>query len=53
VLAEIPETDSGPVLVTIEYRVQFVSAMRSVEQMRRRNGAYFWELVHDSADPTR
>ena len=59
VLAEIPEPDSGPVLVTIEYRVrtdkraEFVSAMGSVEQMRRRNGAYFWELVHDSADPTR
>ena len=59
VLAEIPEPDSGPVLVTIEYRVrpdkrkEFVSAMRAVEQMRRGNGAYFWELVHDSADPAR
>ena len=21
--------------------------------MRRRNGAYFWELFHDSAEPTR
>ena len=21
--------------------------------MRRRNGAYFWELFHDSADPSR
>jgi hypothetical protein len=20
--------------------------------MRRRNGAYFWQLFHDSADPT-
>jgi MFS family permease len=59
VLAEIPEPDSGPVLVTIEYRVQpdnrvqFVTAMQAVREMRRRNGAYFWELFHDSADPAR
>jgi MFS family permease len=59
VLAETPEPDSGPVLVTIEYRVQptkrreFVSAMQALREMRRRNGAYFWELFHDSADPTR
>jgi MFS family permease len=59
VLAEIPEPDSGPVLVTIEYRVQpakraeFVAAMQPVREMRRRNGAYFWELFHDSADPAR
>jgi len=59
VLAEVPEPDSGPVLVTIEYRVQpdkraeFVAAMQAVREMRRRNGAYFWELFHDSADPTR
>jgi MFS family permease len=59
VLAELPEPDSGPVLVTIEYRVQpdkrteFIAAMQSVREMRRRNGAYFWELFHDSADPSR
>jgi quinol monooxygenase YgiN len=59
VLAETPEPDSGPVMVTIEYRVQpakrteFVAAMRAVREMRRRNGAYFWELFHDSADTAR
>jgi MFS family permease len=59
VVAEIPEPDSGPVMVTIEYRVQptkraeFVAAMQAVREMRRRNGAYFWELFHDSADPAR
>ncbi len=59
VLAEVPEPDSGPVLVTIEYRVQptkrveFVTAMQALREMRRRNGAYFWELFHDSADPAR
>jgi MFS family permease len=56
-LAETPEPDSGPVMVTIEYRVQptkraeFVTAMSAVREMRRRNGAYFWELFHESSDP--
>jgi MFS family permease len=59
VLAETPEPDSGPVMVSIEYHVQpdkrseFVAAMHGVREMRRRNGAYFWELFHDSAEPTR
>ncbi len=58
-IAETPEPDSGPVLVTIEYRVDparradFVAAMRDLREMRRRNGAFFWELFHDSAQPTR
>ena len=57
-LAEAPEPDV-PVLVTIEYRIrsdkrtEFVAAMQDVRRMRRRNGAYFWQLVHDSEDPTR
>jgi MFS family permease len=59
VLAETPEPDSGPVMVTIEYRIkadkraEFVAAMQEVREMRRRNGAFFWELLHDSARPTR
>jgi MFS family permease len=59
ILAETPEPDGGPVMVTIEYRIQptkraeFVAAMQAVREMRRRNGAYFWELFHDAADPTR
>jgi MFS family permease len=57
VLAETPEPDV-PVLVTIRYRVRldrrepFVEAMQAVREMRRRNGAYYWQLVHDSEDPT-
>jgi len=34
-------------------RREFVAAMQAVREMRRRNGAYFWELFHDSADPAR
>jgi len=58
VLAETPEPDV-PVLVTISYRIQadkrveFVEAMQQVREMRRRNGAYFWQLFHDPEDPTR
>jgi MFS family permease len=57
VLAEAPAEDV-PVMVTIRYRVKddereaFVAAMQDVRQMRRRNGAYFWQMFHDSADPT-
>ena len=58
VLAEAPEPDV-PVMVTINYRIQpdkradFVAAMQEVRKMRRRNGAYFWQLFHDSEDPSR
>jgi len=58
VLAEAPNPDSN-VMVTITYRVQldkrdaFVAAMQDVREMRRRNGAYFWQLFHDSEDPAR
>jgi len=47
------------VMVTIRYsirpekRADFVAAMQGVREMRRRNGAYFWQLFHDSEDPTR
>jgi MFS family permease/quinol monooxygenase YgiN len=58
VLAEQPEPDVS-VMVTIAYhirpdkRAEFVAAMQEVRKMRRRNGAYFWQLFHDSEDPTR
>jgi len=59
VLAEEPGPESGPVLVTIEYRVdpaqraEFVAAMNELREMRRRNGAFAWSLFHDAADPAR
>lgn len=58
VLAETPEPDV-PVMVTIAYQIQpdkraeFVAAMQALRHVRRRNGAYFWQLFHDSEDPTR
>jgi MFS family permease len=57
VVAATPEPDAGPVMVTVEYRIRpdkrdvFISAVEAVGEMRRRNGAYFWELFHDPADP--
>jgi predicted MFS family arabinose efflux permease len=58
VLAEPAEPDVA-VMVTITYHIQsdkrteFVAAMQHVREMRRRNGAFFWQLFHDSADPAR
>src|SRR4029453_1569126 len=58
VLAETPEPDV-PVMVSIRYvvqsdkRAEFVAAMQAVREMRRRNGAYLWQLFHDSEEPTR
>jgi hypothetical protein len=47
------------VMVTIEYRIDrsrradFVAAMQPVSEMRRRNGAYFWDLFNDTEHPSR
>ena len=60
VVAESLDAEAGPVLVTVEYiveperRAAFVDAMRSqLRPIRRRDGAVFWELFVDSADPRR
>jgi MFS family permease len=48
-----PELDQGPVLVTVEYRVEardageFLRAMRKYERIRRRDGASRWDLYRD------
>jgi MFS family permease len=53
------EQDRGPVLVTVEYRVDparraaFLAALDRVGQERRRDGAYRWGVFEDAADPTR
>lgn len=51
------EARSGPVVVTIEYRipagsvVPFLSAMSERKRIRRRDGAHGWKLMRDLADP--
>jgi hypothetical protein len=54
-----PALEEGPVLVTVEYRVElenvskFIEAMQSVGRMRKRTGAYEWELYSDPAETDR
>ena len=57
VLADSVDQDAGPVLVTVEYHVaaehreQFLQALRPLARERRRDGAYDWQVFHDSAHP--
>ncbi|HYS05346.1 MAG TPA: MFS transporter [Candidatus Dormibacteraeota bacterium] len=54
-----PDADHGPVLITVEYRVDpdraedFSRAMRDVRRIRLRDGAFRWDLLSDPADPGR
>ena len=49
----VPGPEQGPVLVTVEYRVEedhtdaFLRAMRNYERLRRRDGASRWGLYRD------
>lgn len=49
----------GPVMVTVEYsitsdaRADFLTAMRTLEMARRRDGASTWHLLEDAARPGR
>jgi MFS family permease len=58
-VAFIPELDTGPVLVTVEYTVApereaaFLEAMNLLRQSRRRTGATRWELYRDADQPNR
>jgi MFS family permease len=51
--------DSGPALVSLEYRIdplrteEFVSVMRRLRTIRLRDGAVFWGLFVDTAKPDR
>jgi MFS family permease len=55
VIDQSPEHDQGPVLVTLEYAVvadklsEFHMLMKKLKQIRKRDGAYFWELFQDTA----
>ena len=51
------EHDSGPVLVTIEYRIapdrvsDFFAAIQEMRRIRRRDGAIHWGVYEDTAQP--
>ncbi|MCJ8156746.1 MFS transporter [Sphingomonas sp. LaA6.9] len=51
------EHDSGPVLVTIEYRVDparvpdFFAAIQEMRRIRRRDGAIHWGVYEDTSQP--
>jgi MFS family permease len=53
------DPDDGPVVVTVEYEVEpehipeFVSAMRELRRVRRRDGALQWTLCQDVEEPLR
>jgi MFS family permease len=54
-----PESEEGPVLVMIEYKIapsyaqEFVRVMDRLGRSRRRSGATRWGVFHDAADPSR
>jgi MFS family permease len=49
-------SDSGPIVVTIEYRIagadtdRFLAEMRELRRIRRRDGARRWTLMQDTAN---
>ncbi|MHB8914908.1 MAG: MFS transporter, partial [Thiobacillus sp.] len=53
------EVDRGPVMVTVEYHIDparalaFSAAMDAMRRLRRRDGAFMWELFDDIEDPAR
>lgn len=58
-VAEEPDQDRGPVLVTIEYEIAldqreaFLEAMQPLGIIRRRDGAFAWGIFEDIAIPGR
>jgi hypothetical protein len=57
--AETVEPDRGPVMVTIEYRIDpkdgaaFLKALQTLADARRRDGAFAWGIFEDVAIPGR
>lgn len=53
------DENAGPVMVTIEYRIDhaqrraFLRALRRLSAERRRDGAYAWGIFEDAAEPGR
>ncbi len=57
ILINEPHPEAGPVLVTVDYRIdpertdEFVEAMQEVKRISRRDGAIRWGLFNDTAQP--
>jgi Arabinose efflux permease len=53
------DPDAGPVLITVEYRIDpaqaeaFLEVMEETRRARLRQGALSWELFRDTVDPSR
>ena len=58
-IADEPAPEAGPVAVEISYRIRadqaraFLAAAAQLKAPRRRDGATFWRLYRDLADPSR
>lgn len=54
---EEPEPDDGPVLITVEYKIdpakesEFLDAIHEYERIRRRDGAFRWDIFYDAENP--
>jgi MFS family permease len=54
---EEPEPEDGPVLVTVEYKIdpakesEFLNAIHAYQRIRRRDGAFRWDIFYDSELP--
>lgn len=55
IIDKAPQHDQGPVMVTIEYKVnidklaEFHRLLAQLQKIRKRDGAYYWELYQDTA----
>lgn len=53
-----PDSDRGPVMITITYQVQtqdreaFLTALYEFARLRKRDGAYGWHVFEDAENPT-
>lgn len=58
-IAQEVEPDRGPVLVSVEYRIDpsdreaFLAALEKLARERRRDGGYAWGVFEDAAEPNR
>jgi MFS family permease len=54
---EEPEPDQGPVLITVEYKIdparesEFLDAIYGYQRIRRRDGAVRWGIYYDTENP--